>query len=215
MRSFKTAFDTAFLTAYQQGSLGYTYKGVPCLKSPIDLAIYLRVLWKERPKTIFEIGSKAGGSALLFGDMAQLFELGAGVVSLDLVAPTLDPHCDVLFLQGDVHRLEEVFARYELFARSRPWLVIEDSAHTYSACLAALQFFRTHLRAKELLVLEDGVLADLGMSDAYEGGPNRAIAEFFETRPEVFEVATEYCDMFGVNATYNPNGYLRRRQSDA
>ena len=26
----------------------------------------------------------------------------------------------------------------------------------------------------------------------------------------VFDVATDLCDMFGQNATYNPNGYLRK-----
>ena len=54
------------------------------------------------------------------------------------------------------------------------------------------------------------MLDDLGMADAYNGGPNRAVAEFLESAPGTFRVMTEYCDMFGVNATYNPNAYLLR-----
>lgn len=211
MRSFRTAFSGDFLEAYQRGSLSYTYKGVPCLKSPIDLAIYLRALWKEKPKTILEIGSKEGGSASLFCDVAAIFDLGATVVSIDLNRPSNPPDCNARFLEGNVTNLNGVFTEHGLFSLPRPWLVVEDSAHTYDGCLAALEFFRRHLRAGELLVIEDGVLAELGLSEKYAGGPNRAIADFFLRWPAVFEVVTDYTDMFGTNATYNPNGYLRRR----
>ena len=60
------------------------------------------------------------------------------------------------------------------------------------------------------LAMEDGVLDELGLKERYGGGPNQAIAEFFESHPGLFEIGTEYCDMFGPNATYNPNGYLKR-----
>ena len=211
MRSFQTAFCGDFLDAYQRGSLSYTYKGVPCLKNPIDLAIYLRALWKERPKTILEIGSNAGGSASLFCDFAAAFDLGATVISIDLDGPSNPPNCNVRFLEGDVTNLHAAFLQHDLFSLPRPWFVVEDSAHTYDGCLAALEFFRCHLRAGELLVIEDGVLAELGLSEKYAGGPNRAIADFFLKWPAVFEIVTDYTDMFGINATYNPNGYLRRK----
>ncbi len=55
--------------------------------------------------------------------------------------------------------------------------------------------------------MEYGVLDELGLSERYDGGPNRAIAEFMSERPRVFEVVTELCDMFGTNAT---NGYHRK-----
>jgi cephalosporin hydroxylase len=45
MRNFNTAFPPEFLRAFQAGTLGYTYKGIPCLKNPIDLAIYTKLIW--------------------------------------------------------------------------------------------------------------------------------------------------------------------------
>ena len=39
MRPFKTAFPQEFLAAYHPGTMNYTYRGVPCLKSPIELAL--------------------------------------------------------------------------------------------------------------------------------------------------------------------------------
>ena len=210
-RSFQTAFPEDLLHAYQKGTLAYTYKGVPCLRNPLDLAISLRLLWQEKPRSIIEIGSKAGGSALLWCDLAATFRLDATVVSIDRRVPSAAPQCAARFLRGDVGDLQAVFAAHDLFTLPRPWLVYEDSAHTYEGCTAALEFFRQCLRHGELLVMEDGVLAELGLSEQYAGGPNRAIAEFFARRPHDFAVATEYTDMFGITATYNPNGYLRRR----
>ena len=210
MENFKTCFDPEFLTSYQAGTMAYRYKDTRCLKSPIDLAIYLRVLWNERPKTIIEIGSKEGGGARLLRDLARLNDLDSQVVSIDLQKPDLPDTEDVRFLIGDAHDLAPTFKAGRLYDLPRPWLVIEDSAHTYAACLAVLEFFDGLLAKDEMLVMEDGVLDDLGMRDLYEGGPNRAIGEYLAAHPGAYEVQRNYCDMFGPNATYNPNGYLRK-----
>lgn len=208
-RPFKTALPQPFLETYQSGSLRFKYKGNDCLKSPIDLSIYMKLLWDLKPRTIIEIGSKHGGSALFFADIAQAFGLKAHVYSIDLDIPALEDD-RITFLQGDVNHLEKTFVAHDLSDCPRPWFVCEDSAHTFQGCLSALRFLADEMRRGDMLAMEDGVLVELGLSERYDGGPNRAIAEFFEASPDVFEVATEYCDMFGQNATYNPNGYLRK-----
>ncbi len=76
--------------------------------------------------------------------------------------------------------------------------------------MAALNFSSDLLEPGELLAIGDGVLNDLGMAEDYDAGPNRAIAEYLDTHLGVYEVAADLCDMFGRNAKYNPNGYLRR-----
>src|SRR5690242_8113178 len=50
-------FDLHF--SFQEGTLSYTYRGIPCLKHPIELALYTDLLWNLKPRTIIEIGSKA------------------------------------------------------------------------------------------------------------------------------------------------------------
>lgn len=208
VRGFATFFEPGQLEAYHQGTMNYRYRGVPCLKSPLDLAIYSTLLWDAKPRTVFEIGSKAGGSALFFRDAMRSSGVDGSIVSIDLLPPPLVSE-RILFCEGDVHDLAATFQRNDLYSRPRPWLVVEDSAHTSTACRAALQFFAKHLQAGEYIVIEDGVLDELGWSDRYDGGPNRAIAHFLRDEPGVFEI-TAYCDMFGINATFNPNGYLRR-----
>lgn len=209
-RDFRTFFAKDQLGDFQKGVLRYRYRDVPCKKCPIDIAIYLRLIWDTKPGTIFEIGSKAGGSALLFRDLGTLYGLDIQVVSIDLKPPS-ETFDGIDFVRGNVLSLKKTFRRHDLYRRPRPWLVVEDSAHTSEACTAALDFFGRNLLPGEYLVIEDGVLDDLGLAARYGGGPNAAIAEYLATKPTVFEVAADYCDMFGHNATYNPNGYLKKR----
>ncbi|EIC23739.1 cephalosporin hydroxylase [Thiorhodovibrio frisius] len=58
----------------------------------------------------------------------------------------------------------------------------------------------------DLLVMEDGVLDDLGLSERDGGGPNRALREFFSEHPDCFRVDRDLCDLFDRNANYAPNG---------
>jgi cephalosporin hydroxylase len=210
MRAFKTAFSQELLRAIQAGTLAYTYKGVRCLKDPFELAIYSKLIWDLRPASLIEIGTNQGGSALWFADGLSCAGLSSPVVSIDLAPPagTRDPRVE--FLRGDAARLGETLTPARLDRLPHPWLVVEDSSHHYDVTLAAIRFFDATMKPGDVLVVEDGVLDELGLTDQYEGGPNRAVAEFLTESPGRFRIMTEYCDMFGVNATYNPNAYLLR-----
>ena len=208
---FSTCFNPEFLDGYQKGVMNYRYKGVLCNKSPLDMAIYLHLLWSARPATIIEIGYKKGGSAAWFADMGRVMGLDCRVVGVDLVVPETSIDDRVILIEGDVERLDLCLTDDVLATLPRPWLVVEDSAHTYSGCIAALEFFGERLQAGEYLIMEDGILDDLGMADKYQGGPNRAIEEYLKAKPDQFRVDRDCCDMFGRNATYNPNGYLVKK----
>lgn len=212
MRSFQTAFTGPMLKSYQAGVMSYSYKGVRCLKSPIDIAIYMRLIWDMKPQAIIEIGSHSGGSALLFADLLATFGCdNTPVISIDLNIPEGVKDNRIRFLEGSVLELGPLFGTENLASLPHPWFVTEDSAHSYDGCMAALGFFAEHMHTGDILVVEDGVLEDLGMGPKYDGGPNRAIADFLDAHPDSFEIATDLCDMFGQNATYNPNGYLRKK----
>ncbi|WP_417469613.1 CmcI family methyltransferase [Maricaulis sp.] len=210
IRSFNTAFPETFLKSYQDGVMRYTYRGVRCLKSPVDIAIYMKLLWDLKPNLIVEVGSHSGGSALMLADLATAFQLKPKIVSIDLARPEGVSDDRVTFVEGDVSDLEAVFSRLGLGEVPHPWFVSEDSAHTFSGCLAALKYLASVMTAGDILSMEDGVLDELNLSERYDGGPNRAIRTFLEEFPGCFEIDTALCDMFGTNATYNPNGYLRK-----
>jgi len=211
IRSFKTPFSRPQLGAYHRGVMQYRYRDVLCHKSPIDLALYLHLINAVKPGSFIEIGTKSGGSAMMFRDIARMYETDMQVVSIDRQPPLTDAHLDgIRFVRGNVMAVEQVFADNGLFDLPRPWILSEDSAHSYDACLIVLQFAACHLRAGEYLIMEDGVLAELGLADRFDGGPSRALETFLTDQPGAFEIDTTYCDMFGQNATTNPNGYLRK-----
>lgn len=211
IRSFKTPFTRAQLGAYHHGVMQYHYRDVMCNKSPIDIALYLHLIHAVAPGSFIEIGTKFGGSALMFRDVARMYGMDTRIVSIDRQPPDVDDRFDdISFVQGNVHDLETTFERNGLFDLPRPWILSEDSAHTFDACMAVLAFAAKHLRRGEFLIMEDSVLAELDLADRFDGGPSRALETFLNRHPGVFEIDTSYCDMFGVNATTNPNGYLRR-----
>jgi cephalosporin hydroxylase len=59
------------------------------------------------------------------------------------------------------------------------------------------------------LIVEDGIIGELGMKNEFHGGPLKAIDEFLRTNQD-FEVDRHWCDFFGRNVTFNVNGYLKR-----
>ncbi len=208
-RRWASSVPRAFLNELHKGTTAYTYRGVSCLKSPFDLALYMRLLFDLRPKTLIEIGTHHGGSALFFADQCQSMGLGTTILSLDAHdrRKVQDPR--VRFIEGDARDLWAT-PLAELDDLPRPWLVIEDSAHTPPVCDHVLRFFRELLFPGDVMVMEDGILNQLGLSDRFHGGPIVSLKKFMLEFGDEFEIMTEYADFFGNNVTYSPNGWLRR-----
>lgn len=212
-REFDTDLSGVALDKIQNGVMRSVYRGVPFFKSPFDIGLYLQLLSRQRPRTVIEIGSKFGGSALWFADMlsAQGVE-DPVVVSLDIkpLAEFTDPR--IQFLTGDAADLGPVLTPDLLAQCPRPWLVIEDSSHFHEHSIATLRFFDDHLAPGDYIVVEDGVVASLPGPQyaAYDNGPNRAVAEFLQAHTDRYEIDTGLADFYGRNVTYNPNGWLRR-----
>jgi cephalosporin hydroxylase len=194
------------LMKIQKGTMDYRYRGIPMLKNPFDLALYPLLLDRARPRTLIEIGTYCGGSALWFADQAP----GMRVLSVDLKRPTAVDHPAVTFLEGDARDLGVVLTPELMKSIERPLLVIEDSSHVASTTAAVLDFFDRSLLPGELIVIEDGILSAMRVADSYEGGPLRAIHEFMARTNGRYEIDRSLCDYFGTNVTWNVDGYLRR-----
>jgi cephalosporin hydroxylase len=212
-RDFASAIPVPVLDAIQKGTMRTCYRGVPFFKSPFDISLYLQLLSRLAPRTVIEIGSKFGGSALWFADMMTAQGIaGARVLSVDIQpqAGFTDPRID--FLQGDATCLGEVLRPELLAACPHPWLVVEDSSHHYEQSIAVLEYFDGFLQPGDYIVVEDGVVAQLSGEhyQQYDNGPNRAVAAFLAKRGESYGIDDALCDQFGHNATYNPNGWLKR-----
>ena len=180
------------------------------LKNPFDLAIYPLLLEQARPRTLIEIGSNCGGSAMWFADIAAGLGLALHVFSIDVMKLDNPGHLGVTFLQGDARDLHKILVDPLLTGLPRPWLVVEDSDHQFETCLAVLRFFDRWLQPGEFIIVEDGILSDMLIADQYGGGPLRAIEAFLGEATGRYLVDREFCDYFGHNVTWNVDGYLRR-----
>ena len=59
-RKWRSAIPFDLHHSIQQGTISYTYRDVPCLKHPMDQALYALLIWKQQPRTI---STHAGGRA--------------------------------------------------------------------------------------------------------------------------------------------------------
>jgi cephalosporin hydroxylase len=209
-RNWKINLPVKALYAIQHGALHYSYRGVSMLKNPFEVALYPLLFWQVKPRTVIEIGSYRGASALWLADMLRNCDIAGTVISIDIEPPAPpEPRDNVRFLKGDANALGDVLTPALLAGLERPLVVIEDSTHSADTTFAVLTFFAPVLRPGEYIVIEDGVVSDLGVDHHYQGGPGLAISRFLAGHPE-YAIDASLCDHYGHNVTGNPNGYLRR-----
>lgn len=185
----------------------YTYRGVIARKSPFDLALYQVLVQEVRPDLVIEVGTNHGGGALYLADL--LDHLGDGVVhTIDIqdhgVPALVAEHPRIVrFLTG--------WSEYPLDAASGfdRVIVIDDGSHEFADVLGALRRLSVLVTAGSYFVVEDGMLAQMGWARKYDGGPLRAIREFLLENTS-FEVDRRFCDFYGHNATFSPDGFLKR-----
>jgi cephalosporin hydroxylase len=210
-RAFAVSLPPHLMDSVQAGTLRTRYKGLRLAKNPFDLALYLRLLQNLNPRTIIEIGTLEGGSAVWLRDQCSSLGLNTQVLSLDVTVPPVQVE-GVIFYRADSTRPSETFPTDDILRTPHPWLVIEDSSHTYDGVKSVLSYFDSLLRSNDYLVVEDGAVADLRDEDyrRYNDGPNRAVAEFIAGAGDRYRIDTESCDFYGYNMTYCPNGWLVR-----
>lgn len=209
-RPWATSLPRETLLFIQQASMGYSYRGVPMIKNPFDFALYPLLLWQIKPRTIIEIGSKEGGSALWFGDQVNNFGLDCHIYSVDIVKVDEVSHPRVTFLQGNGRDLGKTFSDEFMQGLPRPLLVIEDADHAYETSKAVLEFFDPYLEIDEYIIIEDGIISDLVQDPNYNVGPHRALKEFLAVYGAAYVIDQQYCDYFGYNLTWCTNGFLKK-----
>lgn len=190
---------------------GMTWFGVRVLKCPNDFWMYQEILFERRPDVIVEIGNAYGGSTLALAHLCDL--LGHGrVIGVDLshggVPDVVRRHPRVRLFEGDACALYGT-VRNEVRKGERV-LVIEDSSHTFENTLAVLRTYSPLVKPRDYFIVEDSICHH-GLSEGPSPGPFEAIEAFVAENPD-FEIDRSR-EAFVV--TWNPKGYLRRRDDDS
>lgn len=188
------------------GHFNVTYKGIRAIRCPFDYVIYQMIIWDIKPDLIIEIGTSNGGGALYMADILNM--IGKGVVHTINIENKADKevveHPRIkLFTNGwENYNLGEANGFSKI-------LIIDDGSHTHKDVIGALNKFSPLVSIGSYFVVEDGIVNELQKSKEFDGGPLKAIREFLKINKN-FSVDRKYCDMFGKNATFNTNGYLKR-----
>lgn len=209
-RAWNTSLPYDTLMSIQKATHNYTYKGIPMIKNPFDFALYPHLIWNVKPKTIIEIGSKNGGSAVWFGDIFNNYCIDGHIYSLDIFRVNDVFHPRVTFMEADGRNLAGTVTEDFINSLQRPLLVIEDADHSYETSISVLNFFHNYLHSEEYIVIEDGIISDIGKDKTFSSGPHRALKEFLSEHKDEYEIDSEYCDFFGYNCTWATNGFLKK-----
>ena len=196
------------------------YRGILMLKAPNDLSILYQMFWNVRPRTVIELGSFTGASALWMADALNGANIECSVFSVELDHSLLHPQIKSLqppnlsFIQGDCNKIQEVFPSEFLSAQPHPFIVIDD-AHTNFDNV--MDHFHHHLTPGDYLVCEDtspDVPADLlGITDKpNEWGYDKLHkwSRFLSKHGNMYAIDSFFSDLFGYNGSSNWNGYARR-----
>jgi cephalosporin hydroxylase len=184
-----------------------TYRGIKAIRCPFDYVIYQMIISEVRPDLVIEIGTNIGGGALYIADLMD--NIGHGIVHTIDIASAADallkshPRIKLFTAGWEGYDISEAKGYQKI-------LVIEDASHMYQDTLDTLVKFAPLVSKDSYLIVEDGIINELGMEKEYKGGPLKAIREFTEANKD-FEIDRKWCDMFGTNATFNVNGYLKRK----
>lgn len=182
---FGTEFGADVLLTCQGAPTLMHWRGVPLMKNVFDFAMYPALIAELRPRTVFEIGSGLGASAIWLSDQLAMNGVESHVHSADRVKVETE-YPRVSFYQGDCAAPPSLFASELLQSAPHPWLVIED-AHVNVA--AVIGHMHHYLRPGDYLVVED--------SDVKRA----TLRAFLAAHPGEYLVDTRFTDNFGRNAT--------------
>jgi len=210
------------------------YRGVTIQKFPFDYVMYQMIIHEVRPDLIIEIGTMHGGSALYLADLLEIMKIDGGEVhTIDLINPKerkdrediindygLDPNEEIDYPEIiDAHpRIKTFNGGYKNYDLTnckgfKKILVIDDGSHIREEVLEVMDKFKKLIGVGSYLIIEDGNALDVSVQpelvNRYNGGPLMAIHKFLSENDE-FRIDFRWCDMFGINATFNTYGYLKK-----
>jgi len=202
--NYEMFFD---INTISKGHHNVTYRGIKTIKCPFDYVIYQMMIFDLKPDLIIEVGTNHGGSALYMADMLDL--IGKGEIhTIDIKEYKMNP---LVLNHPRIKRFLGGYDNYDinLTNRFKNIMVIDDGSHTYEDVNSVINIFKDVVSVGSYFIIEDGALDKIGLGEKYNGGPNRSIFEFLENNPN-YVIDKNLCDFFGVNATLNTNGYLKK-----
>lgn len=199
-----------------------TWKGLILWKSVTEIGTYPMLLHELQPKTIIEIGTYTGGSAVWLADCLEIFNIEGTVYTVDIDLSMVEEKAKtdlrIQFLEGDGNNLGEVLPPEKLSQLPHPWLVLQDTAMVEVTGL--LEYFHNNgLRSEDYVIIEDTNQWIWGASEEewknqeelQKGRKKMAnLRGWLMNHEEEYLVDTYYLDLYGYNGSKNWNSILKK-----
>jgi len=212
------------------------WKGVAFGKSAYCVATYTQLIQELQPKTIIDIGSWCGGSALWFADMTEIL-VGKDfckVVSTDICGDNFHEkakaHPKIEFHEIDSNRIDELFTEEFCKTLPHPWFACEDGHFGFQKIMETFhkrmlpgdylmvedtapvfdQFYRARIDSKlqgKIFTEEEAAAAHEEQDVTMEKGV--ITQKYGLDYPDKYRVDSKYQDMFGYNAGKSMNAMLK------
>jgi cephalosporin hydroxylase len=169
------------------------WKGLTLMKDPMSLTIYQQMLQDQKFKTIIEVGTYEGGSALWMEDINKMIGNDCVIYTLDINSSIvkIPNNSSIIYKEIDVNFINEI--KFENL--QHPVLVIEDAHENIKE---VLEYFDNILKKGDYLVVEDTL----------ENEKYSIVADFIKDKP--YLVDATYCDMWSFNYSYNLNSIFQK-----
>lgn len=187
----------------------YQYHGIDMQKNPMDLMIYMELIWKIKPKVIIEIGAAGGGTALWL--VHQLNLLGNGIVlSIDINHGGFKAiHDKIIKITGDSTNPETAKQVEKYIDKTDAVLVIHDGSHKKCDIKKDFELYSKYVTVGSYFIVEDGIMDVMDWKDHRTSGHDCGMVAGMEISNENSDwVIDKDCEKYIM--TYNPCGYLRR-----
>ena len=181
--SLRTFLSSDVLVTSQGVKNCMTWRGKPLYKSVYDFSLFPIMIWDIRPKTIIEIGSGDGNSAIWMADLCEMYEIDCHIHSMDIQKAKIRKRKTLNFLEGDSNNIEEIFSDLSIYPH--PWMIIED-AHVNVT--EVVNWFTTGTLFGDYVIVED-----------VRGSKMDELNKWKSQRTMMID--RHYMDYFGPNAT--------------
>ena len=205
------------------------YRGSLLLREPKELAVFRHFLAYTRPRTIIELGTFTGSSAIWFADTAALLGLDCHVYSTDVDHSLVSEEIKsvksekVTLIQGNRNKLEDVFSSRLLQKLPHPWLVLEDNPVDL---FVGFKYLNDFMSVGDYLVVENSdphlslrpglhLLYDKEEMVPAGNGNLELLRKCLQEYGQDYQVDSFYTDLYGYNCIPHWHGFLCKMQNDS
>jgi len=200
------------------------YRGALLWREPKELAILRHFFACSQPRTVIELGTFTGSSAIWFADTAMLLDLDCHVYSMDtdhsLISKDIkriNPE-KVTFIEGDRSKIEEMLPTSLLQNLPHPWVVFEDS---HADLFVGFKYLNGFMSEGDYVVAENsdprmphkpGLHVLFGKDEMVQQGTEKLelLRSFLKGHGQDYQVDSFYTDLYGYNCTPHWHGFLRK-----